>query len=220
MTSNHETGEEAERARPARKAALDGPLSLRDRLGDALMSRLYEMCRIVRIGGRGLPERDPPRQASFLTSDCSRTAQRQARPIMSSEPFENVLYEVRDGAAWITVNRPDKLNALEPQERSRRSLPPADSAAGRLRRLRHRAHRRRTQGLRGRRRHRRDVGDERSPGRGLLPLSCNRAWTALNVRRSRSSPRSTVSRSAVVVSWRWPATSASPRRPRNSGNPR
>ena len=37
--------------RPAKKGALDAPLSLRDRLGDALMSRLYEMCRIVRIGG-------------------------------------------------------------------------------------------------------------------------------------------------------------------------
>jgi len=51
MTSNHSTGEESDRARPAKKGALDGPLSLRDRLGDALMSRLYEMCRIVRIGG-------------------------------------------------------------------------------------------------------------------------------------------------------------------------
>ena len=28
------------------------PLSLRDRLGDALMSRLYEMCRIIRVAGR------------------------------------------------------------------------------------------------------------------------------------------------------------------------
>lgn len=52
MTSNHPTGDEGERGRALKKAALDGPLSLRDRLGAALMSRLYEMCRIVRIGGK------------------------------------------------------------------------------------------------------------------------------------------------------------------------
>jgi DNA replication protein DnaC len=51
MTSNLETGDEANRSRPVRKAQLDAPLTLRDRLGDALMSRLYEMCRIVPIGG-------------------------------------------------------------------------------------------------------------------------------------------------------------------------
>ena len=26
--------------------------------------------------------------------------------------FENLKYETRQGAAWITINRPDKLNAL------------------------------------------------------------------------------------------------------------
>ena len=26
--------------------------------------------------------------------------------------YEDVLYEVRAGAAWITINRPDKMNAL------------------------------------------------------------------------------------------------------------
>jgi DNA replication protein DnaC len=52
MTSNLPTGDEAERRRNARSPALDGPLSLRDRLGDALMSRLYEMCRIIRVGGK------------------------------------------------------------------------------------------------------------------------------------------------------------------------
>ena len=30
-----------------------------------------------------------------------------------SDDFERVHYEVREGAAWITVNRPDKLNALD-----------------------------------------------------------------------------------------------------------
>jgi DNA replication protein DnaC len=31
--------------------SLDGPLSLRDRLGDALISRLFEMCKIVQLQG-------------------------------------------------------------------------------------------------------------------------------------------------------------------------
>jgi len=31
---------------------------------------------------------------------------------MKQTNFENILYEIRDRAAWITVNRPDKLNAL------------------------------------------------------------------------------------------------------------
>lgn len=31
---------------------------------------------------------------------------------MSKSPFENIKYEIRESAAWITVNRPDKLNAL------------------------------------------------------------------------------------------------------------
>jgi DNA replication protein DnaC len=50
MTSNLPTGDETEPRRGPRPP--DGPLSLRDRLGDALMSRLYEMCRIVPVAGR------------------------------------------------------------------------------------------------------------------------------------------------------------------------
>jgi DNA replication protein DnaC len=52
LTSNLSTGDETDKGRRAKQPALDAPLSLRDRLGDALMSRLYEMCRIVRMGGR------------------------------------------------------------------------------------------------------------------------------------------------------------------------
>jgi DNA replication protein DnaC len=53
MTSNHAPGEDTERSRAASaRAALDAPLTLRDRLGDALMSRLYEMCRIVELRGQ------------------------------------------------------------------------------------------------------------------------------------------------------------------------
>jgi len=51
LTTNHSMGDETPRGR-AEPAGLDGPLGLRDRLGDALMSRLSEMCRIVRIAGR------------------------------------------------------------------------------------------------------------------------------------------------------------------------
>jgi len=32
---------------------------------------------------------------------------------MQQETYENLLYETREGAAWISVNRPEKLNALD-----------------------------------------------------------------------------------------------------------
>ena len=31
---------------------------------------------------------------------------------MPEKPFDSLIYETRDGAAWLTVNRPDKRNAL------------------------------------------------------------------------------------------------------------
>ena len=45
---------------------------------------------------------------------------------MADNAFENVLYEVRDASAWITVNRPDKLNAL-----NRRTMEEISAAARR-----------------------------------------------------------------------------------------
>ncbi len=50
MTSNHPTGDETGPGRAA-AGAVDTPLNLRQRLGDALMSRIYEMCKIVSLGG-------------------------------------------------------------------------------------------------------------------------------------------------------------------------
>jgi len=50
MTSNLMLGDEPE-TRQAKPRSVDGPLTIKDRLGDALVSRLHEMCRIVRIRG-------------------------------------------------------------------------------------------------------------------------------------------------------------------------
>jgi DNA replication protein DnaC len=55
ITTNLAIGDEpakkGSRGEKPRKGALDAPLSLRDRLGDALISRIYEMCKIVRVQG-------------------------------------------------------------------------------------------------------------------------------------------------------------------------
>jgi DNA replication protein DnaC len=54
ITSNLTIGDEpttGRRTDKSRPGALDAPLSLRDRLGDALISRIYEMCKIVRLEG-------------------------------------------------------------------------------------------------------------------------------------------------------------------------
>ena len=52
LTSNLPLGDESTKARAAKSAAPDRLLSLRERLGDPLMSRLYEMCRTIPVGGR------------------------------------------------------------------------------------------------------------------------------------------------------------------------
>ena len=54
ITSNLAIGDEKKkgsRTEKPRPGALDKPLSLRDRLGDALISRLYEMCKIIYLTG-------------------------------------------------------------------------------------------------------------------------------------------------------------------------
>jgi DNA replication protein DnaC len=51
ITSNLKT-EDNEEFVPEMRRKVDAPLTLQDRLGEALMSRIYEMCRIVELGGR------------------------------------------------------------------------------------------------------------------------------------------------------------------------
>ena len=51
ITSNHTMDAESG-TRERRKPALDEPLTLRDRLGDGLMSRLHEMCEIIPMRGK------------------------------------------------------------------------------------------------------------------------------------------------------------------------
>jgi len=52
LTSNLDLGDAKSATRTSRQPALEAPLSLRERLGDALMSRLHEMCRILHVEGR------------------------------------------------------------------------------------------------------------------------------------------------------------------------
>lgn len=51
LTTNHPTGEDVDEGGEKSTGPMDA-LTLRDRLGDALMSRIYEMCRIVLLEGR------------------------------------------------------------------------------------------------------------------------------------------------------------------------
>jgi DNA replication protein DnaC len=52
VTSNLPTGDEDAPRQAAAAFDLERALSLRERLGDALMSRIYEMCQVVRIEGK------------------------------------------------------------------------------------------------------------------------------------------------------------------------
>jgi DNA replication protein DnaC len=52
VTTNLPVHEDRENPRPMRISAVGAPLTLRDRLGDALMSRLHEMCQFVAVRGK------------------------------------------------------------------------------------------------------------------------------------------------------------------------
>ena len=63
--------------------------------------------------------------------------------------YQNLIVETRDGVAVVTINRPDKLNALN--DRTMEELDAAFAALGRRRRgARRDPHRRRREGVRGR----------------------------------------------------------------------
>jgi DNA replication protein DnaC len=52
ITTNHTIASEPEKASSRKAPAVDEPLTLKHRLGDALMSRLYEMCEVVPMRGK------------------------------------------------------------------------------------------------------------------------------------------------------------------------
>ena len=52
ITTNLITGEDPEGSERVGKRSVDAPLTLQDRLGDALMSRLHEMCEFVALSGK------------------------------------------------------------------------------------------------------------------------------------------------------------------------
>ena len=133
--------------------------------------------------------------------------------------YENVLVDLTEGIATLTINRPKSSQRAQHRHRRRAQ------ARGRGHRRQDREvqgadpHRRGRQGLRRRRRHRRDDADDLARRRCASASWGTSCATRSRRCRSRPSPRSTASRWAAAASWRWPATSSTPARTPQFGQP-
>ena len=131
----------------------------------------------------------------------------------------NVLYEKKGAIAYVTVNRPKVLNALNTPTWKDLRTAFEDAQRRRVRTRRH-PHRRRRQGFHRRRRHQRARACRRRSMRSSPAASDRMCSISSRISASRWSRRSTALRSAAAARRRWPAPSGSRSRPRNSANPR
>jgi DNA replication protein DnaC len=102
MTTNRATGDKDDGATSGSEAP-----TLRDRLGDALMSRIYEMCRVI-------PSRAKTSGGAFSTHAIAFDHSRDPRRQRTQHEFANPpLRLVTDQFAWITVRSTDRFERAE-----------------------------------------------------------------------------------------------------------
>ncbi len=207
LTTNLALGDEPVAPR-TRARAQDAPLTLRDRLGDALLSRLYEMCHIVRMTGKDY-------RAWIVRANLRNVGPEGA----AMSAFENLRLETRDGAA-LDHRRPTG-QAQRPRPAHGRGARASGRPGDRLARGRRaRADRGRGARVRGRGRHARDGRARPARSAGLLRAAAPDARDprALAQARARRGERLRAGRAGA--SSRWPATCGSPPRQRASASPR